>query len=126
MAGKGINKVQYHRQRVTRTDGKTVQVIQKRGHLSYCVTGCCCGHTDRGFAPVPVDAYKKEWLGRKLRNTVHLTKGGCLGPCVLANVACLVFDGRSIWFHSVGTAWQVGLVFDYIEAMIRADGSASC
>ena len=117
-----MGKVQYHRQRVTRTDGKTVQVIQKRGHLSYCVTGCCCGHTDRGFAPVPVDAYKKEWLGRKLRNTVHLTKGGCLGPCVLANVACLVFDGRSIWFHSVGTAWQVGLVFDYIESMVRADG----
>lgn len=118
MTGKG----KLHRQRVTRADGKTVQVVQKRGHLSYCATGCCCGHTDRGFAPVPMDAYKKEWLGRKLRNTVHLTKGGCLGPCALANVASLTFDGHSVWFHSVSTAWQVGLVFGYIEAMLRADG----
>ena len=111
-----------HRQRITRSDGKTVQVIQKRGHLSYCVTGCCCGRTERGFAAVPIDTYKREWLGRKLRNVVHLTKGGCLGPCALANVVSLVFDGRSVWFHSVSSEWQVGLIFDYIEAMLTADG----
>ena len=125
MSERNLSAKPIHRQRVTRSDGKAVQVVQKRGHLSYCVTGCCCGHTDRGYAPVPVDAYKKEWLSRRLRNTVHLTKAGCLGPCALANVASLVFDGHSIWFHSVGTAWQVSLVFDYLEAMIRADGYLS-
>ena len=111
-----------HRQKVTRADGKTVNIVQRRGHLSYCYSGCCCGHTDRGYAPLPVDAYKNEWVNRKLRNTVHLTRAGCLGPCTLANVASLVFDGRSVWFHSVNTPWQVGLIYDYIESMIAADG----
>ena len=52
---------------------------------------------------------------------IHLTKAGCLGPCALANVASLVFDGRAIWFHSVNARWQVSLIFDHIEAMIAAD-----
>ena len=53
---------------------------------------------------------------------MHLTKAGCLGPCAVANVANLVFDGRSIWFHSVNTPWHVQLIFDYVEMMIRANG----
>ena len=110
-----------HRQKVTRADGRAVNIVQRRGHLSYCYLGCCCGHVDRGYAPLPVDAYKNEWVRRKLRNIVHLTRAGCLGPCSLANVASLVFDGRSVWFHSVNTPWQVGLIYDYIGAMIRAD-----
>jgi cobaltochelatase CobN len=109
-----------YRQKVVRADGRTVNIPQRRAHLSYCYSGCCCGRTERGYAAVPVDIYKEEWLGRKLRNLVHLTKGGCLGPCVLANVASLVFDGRSIWFHSVNSPWQVRLIFDYIESMLKA------
>ena len=109
------------RQKVTRADGKTVNIVQRRGHLSYCYSGCCCGHVDRGYAPLPVDAYKNGWISRKLRNTVHLTRSGCLGPCTLANVASLMFDGRSVWFHNVNTPWQVELIYDYIESMIRAD-----
>lgn len=110
-----------YRQRVIRADGRTLNVVQHRGHLSYCFTGCCCGRTDRGYAEVPVDVYKEEWTRRKIRNQVHLTKGGCLGPCVLANVASLVFDGHSVWFHSVNSAWQVRQIFDYIESMLQAD-----
>ena len=109
------------RQRVTRADGKTINVVQKRGHLSYCFHGCCCGHVKRGYAAVPVDVYKDEWIRRKLRNRVHLTKSGCLGPCTLANVAQLLFDGRSVWFHSVNDAWQVRAIYDYVEAMLSAD-----
>jgi cobaltochelatase CobN len=90
-----------YRQRVTRADGRTINVVQRRAHLSYCYGACCCGRTDRGYAAVPVETYKEEWLTRKLRNTVHLTKGGCLGPCTLANVASLEFDGQSIFFQSV-------------------------
>ncbi len=104
-----------------RADGRTVNLVQRRAHLSYCLTGCCCGRTERGYAAVPVETYRDEWLGRKLRGTVHLTKGGCLGPCALANVASLVFDGRAVWFHSVNTPWHVRMIFDYIESMIRAD-----
>ncbi|BDP40079.1 cobaltochelatase subunit CobN [Deinococcus aetherius] len=110
------------RQRVTRADGRTINVVRKRGHLSYCFHGCCCGRTDKGYAAAPVEVYKEEWTRRKIRNAVHLTKGGCLGPCSLANVAHLVFDGHDVWFHSVNDAWLVRAIFDYIEAMLSADG----
>jgi cobaltochelatase CobN len=110
-----------YRQRVIRADGRTLNIVQHRAHLSYCFTGCCCGRTERGYAEVPVDVYKEEWTRRKIRNAVHLTKGGCLGPCVLANVASLVFDGKSVWFHSVNSAWQVRQIFDYIDSMLQAD-----
>jgi cobaltochelatase CobN len=110
-----------YRQRVVRADGRTLNIVQHRAHLSYCFTGCCCGRTDRGYAAVPVDVYKEEWTRRKIRNAVHLTKGGCLGPCVLANVASLVFDGKAVWFHSVNSAWQVRQIFDYIDSMVQAD-----
>jgi cobaltochelatase CobN len=110
-----------HRQRVVRADGRAINVVQRRAHLSYCFSGCCCGRTERGYAAVPAETFKDEWLKRKLRSIVHLTKAGCLGPCALANVASLVFDGRAIWFHSVNTPWHVRLIFDYIEAMVRAD-----
>jgi cobaltochelatase CobN len=109
------------RQRVIRADGRAFNIVQHRAHLTYCYTGCCCGITERGYAAVPVDVYTEEWLGRKIRNHVHLTRGGCLGPCALANVVSLVFDGRSIWFHSVNSPWQVRQIFDYIDAMLAAD-----
>jgi cobaltochelatase CobN len=110
-----------HRQRVVRADGRAFNVVQHRAHLTYCYTGCCCGITERGYAAVPVDVYKEEWLKRKIRNDVHLTKGGCLGPCALANVASLVFDGKSIWFHSVNSEWLVRQIFEYIDSMLKAD-----
>jgi cobaltochelatase CobN len=110
-----------HRQRVVRADGRPVNIVQRRAHLSYCFSGCCCGRTERGYAQVPVETYKEEWTRRKMRNTVHLTKAGCLGPCVLSNVASLVFDGRSVWFHSVNSPWQVKQIFEYIDAMLEAD-----
>ncbi|MFC5846840.1 cobaltochelatase subunit CobN [Deinococcus petrolearius] len=111
------------RQRVTRADGRTVGVVRRRGHLSYCFHGCCCGRTDKGYAPAPVDTYKEEWTRRRLRNQVHLTKSGCLGPCTLNNVAHLVFDGHDTWFHSVNDPWLVVAIFEYIGAMLDADGA---
>jgi len=110
-----------HRQRVIRADGRAFNIVQHRAHLTYCYTGCCCGITERGYAAVPVDVYTEEWLKRKIRSDVHLTKGGCLGPCALANVVSLVFDSRSIWFHSVNGEWQVRQIYDYIDAMLKAD-----
>ncbi|WP_263382081.1 cobaltochelatase subunit CobN [Granulicella arctica] len=110
-----------NRQRVVRADGRAFNIIQHRAHLSYCSLGCCCGITERGYAAVPVDVYKAEWLRRKIRHDVHLTQGGCLGPCALANVVSLVFDSKSIWFHSVNSEWQVRQIYDYIDAMLAAD-----
>ena len=62
------------------------------GHLTVC-QGCCCGNTENGRPPVPVDWLKKEWRARGLLKRVQLTISGCLGPCDLPNV--VTRTGRS-------------------------------
>ncbi|HYY88606.1 MAG TPA: cobaltochelatase subunit CobN, partial [Chloroflexota bacterium] len=106
---------------VIRADGKTVNVPRRQGHLFVCATGCCCGHTERGHAPVPVDLYDREWERRRWRNRVHLTIGGCLGPCVLSNVVMLIFDGRTLYFQSLNSEALVLELLDYVDAMLTAD-----
>jgi cobaltochelatase CobN len=106
---------------VLRPDGKLVNVARKQGQLFICSTGCCCGHTERKFALVPTELYHNEWERRKLRNKVHLTMGGCLGPCPLANVVLLLFDAHHIWFHSINSESQVIAIYDYIEQMLAAN-----
>ena len=103
---------------VHRPDGKLVNVVRKQGHLFVCATGCCCGDTTRKYAPVPTQLYHNEWERRKLRNKVHMTNSGCLGPCPLANVALLIFDTHHIWFHSVNSEAQVVAIYDYIDQML--------
>ncbi|KPL90647.1 cobaltochelatase subunit CobN [Herpetosiphon geysericola] len=109
------------RNMVERIDGRMVNAGYKRGMLFICAHGCCCGITERGFAPVWPEIHQHEWESRKLRNLVHLNMGGCLGPCPLANVAMLMFDGQPIWFHSLNQPELVVALYDYIEAMIQAD-----
>lgn len=106
---------------VFRADGKMVNVARKQGHLFVCADGCCCGHIERGTPAVPRDTYHEEWERRRLRNKVHLTIGGCLGPCPLANVVLLLFDGRHTWFHSINEPRQVTLLYDYIDQMLVAE-----
>src|SRR6266567_2112179 len=81
-----------HRTRITRPDGRVVNVARFRGQLFVCATGCCCGRTDGGFPSVSTQLYHHEWERRRLRDVVHLTIGGCLGPCALANEALLRAD----------------------------------
>ncbi|MEX1159112.1 MAG: nitrile hydratase accessory protein [Thermomicrobiales bacterium] len=106
---------------VWRADGEPINVFRRPGQLFVCATGCCCGHTERGHAEVPLDLYHSEWARRRIRHKVHLSLGGCLGPCALSNVVLLLFAGREIWFHSVTGDEQIIAIFDYIEAMVRAD-----
>jgi nitrile hydratase accessory protein len=107
---------------VVRPDGRLVNVARPRGQLFVCATGCCCGRTDDGFAAVPTDLYHDEWERRRLRNLVHLTIGGCLGPCALANVVLLLFDGQALWFHSINSEALVSALYDHVEAMLETDG----
>ncbi|MCX6047419.1 MAG: cobalt chelatase, partial [Chloroflexi bacterium] len=111
------------RNMVQRLDGRMINAGAYRGMLIVCATGCCCGHTDRGYAPVPSDLYHNEWERRKFRNKIHLNQGGCLGPCVLANVVTLLLDGRSYWFHSVNDEAIILAIYDYAEALLL-DASA--
>jgi cobaltochelatase CobN len=70
---------------------------------------------------VPADLYHTEWERRRLRNAVHLTIGGCLGPCALANVVQIVFAGRTVFFQSMDHESLVLALYDYIEQMVAAD-----
>jgi nitrile hydratase accessory protein len=106
---------------VIRADGSAVNVARPRGQLFVCATGCCCGRTDDGFAPVPSELYHEEWERRRLRNVVHLTIGGCLGPCALANVVLLLLDGQALWFHSMNSRELVLALYDHIERVLDAD-----
>lgn len=106
---------------VVRPDGRRVNVARPRGQLFVCASGCCCGRTQDGFAPVPEATFHGEWERRRLRNVVHLTMGGCLGPCALANVALLLFDGQAQWFHSVNSEARVLAIYDHVERMLEAD-----
>jgi len=106
---------------VWRADGEPINVFRRPGQLFVCATGCCCGHTERGHHPVDIDLYHREWARRRIRHKVHLSLGGCLGPCALSNVALLLFAGHQIWFHSIATDDQIVAMYNYIEAMVRAD-----
>ena len=113
----------YERDRnlVRRQDGRLVNVARPRGQLFVCYDACCCGRTEDGFAPVPVQLYQREWESRRFRNFVHLTIGGCLGPCALANVVLLLWDGQALWFHSLNSERLVLALFDYVQGMLQAD-----
>jgi cobaltochelatase CobN len=104
-----------------RPDGRRVNVARFRGHLFVCESGCCCGRTADGFAPVPAATFHAEWERRRLKNVVHLTIGGCLGPCALANVVLLMFDGQAQWFHSVNSEAVALAIYDHVDAMLDAD-----
>lgn len=101
------------------SNGKHINVVPHMGHLFVCGLGCCCGKTARGFATASLDLHHQEWERRKLRNHVHLTASGCLGPCALANVVLLLFAGESIWFHSFNQEAQIIALYDYIELMVQ-------
>jgi len=105
---------------VARPDGRPVNVARFRGQLFICATGCCCGRVEDGFPPVPAETFHLEWERRRLRNLVHLTIGGCLGPCALANVALLLFDGQAQWFHSVNSEAMARAIYDHVERMLEA------
>jgi len=109
------------RNRILRLDGKPIHLVARRAHLMVCAKGCCCGQTGRGFAGVPIDFYKQEYKKRKIRKLVQLTMSGCLGPCPLANVTLLFFEGRPIWFQSINGEAQIRAIFDYIDQMLAAD-----
>jgi nitrile hydratase accessory protein len=114
----------YDRRRnlVVRPDGRLVNVARSRGQLFVCASGCCCGRVEDGFAPVPTELFHREWERRRLRNVVHLTIGGCLGPCALANVVLLLFDGHAQWYHSMNRDGLVLALYDHVDRMLEVDG----
>src|SRR5262249_53786612 len=105
---------------INRPDGRPIRVTRTMGQLFVCADACCCGRRENGHTPVPRELYQHEWERRRLRNRVHLTIGGCLGPCALANVVMVLFEGRQAWFHSMSRAEQVLPLYDWIEELVEA------
>jgi cobaltochelatase CobN len=97
------------------------RIIQLYGNLFVCSRAhgnCCCGWTEKGRAPVNIDRYGDEWERRKIRNKIHLSFTGCLGPCAVGNTALLQLFGQSIWFKDLNGDQYIAPIFDYIEAML--------
>jgi YHS domain-containing protein len=103
--------------------GEDFRIVQLVGNLLICSKAhgnCCCGWDEKGRALVNLDLYQQEWERRKIRNQVHLTFTGCLGPCAVGNNALLQLFGRSIWFKDLNDDGLIPQIFDYTEAMLRA------
>ncbi len=103
--------------------GEDFRIVQVQGNLFVCSRAhgnCCCGWTEKGRAPVNTARYETEWEQRKIRNRLHLSFTGCLGPCAVGNNAMLQVLGRSIWFKDLNDDALIPEVFNYAERMLNA------
>ena len=80
-----------------------------------CCEGCCCGQTDKGFPPLPRDWLKQQWKEEKLNRSVQLTISGCLGPCDLVNVICVISPEGMQWFGGLHEQWQYDLLLGWAK-----------
>lgn len=103
--------------------GEEHKIVQVVGNLFVCSKAngnCCCGWAEKGRMPFDNALWSEEWERRRIRNRVHLTFSGCLGPCAVGNNALLQIHGQSIWFKDLNSPTFAPAVFDYIEAMLAA------
>lgn len=98
-------------------DGEALSTTRGRvlGQIVFC-EGCCCGQTDKGFEPLPRDWIKQHWKEEKLNKSVQLTISGCIGPCDLANVFCVISPRGMQWFGGLQEQRQYDLLLDWAKA----------
>lgn len=96
------------------------EVRTKRLALSQFVfcQGCCCGRTDRGKPELPLEWLKSQWKEKSLGKAVQLTISGCLGPCDLTNVLCVMGPGGQHWIGNLSG------MDDYREIVAWAEETA--
>jgi len=101
--------------------GEDYRVVRVSGNLFICSRengSCCCGWDEKGRMPFANELWSDEWERRRIRNRLHLTFTGCLGPCIAGNNALLQLHGRSIWFKDLNDPGLVSAVFDFAERML--------
>ena len=103
------------REKLDRREALATPRSRALGQILLC-EGCCCGRTDRGFKPVPFDWIKQQWKEQKLSKTIDLTITGCLGPCDLANVVCIISSRDTQWLGGLQENWEYGLLLDWAKA----------
>jgi cobaltochelatase CobN len=77
--------------------------------------GCCCGQTQRGLPAVPLEWLKPIWKTEKLNKIVQLTVSGCLGPCDLPNVCCIINENEQAWYGRLTTQEDYGVLLDWAK-----------
>lgn len=103
--------------------GEDFRIVQLAGNLFVCSKAngnCCCGWAEKGRMPFDNSLWGDEWERRRIRNQLHLSFTGCLGPCAVGNNALLQLLGRSIWLKDLNDPALIPAVFDYAEAMLKA------
>ncbi len=65
--------------------------------LLLCDGGCCGRPENKGTVPVPLARLRARWKERRLTPQVSLAVTSCLGPCDVANVACVLHAGGTWW-----------------------------
>jgi cobaltochelatase CobN len=103
--------------------GQDYRVVQVTGNLFVCSKengSCCCGWDEKGRMPFANELWAGEWERRRIRNRLHLTFTGCLGPCIAGNNALLQLHGRSIWLKDLNSPDLVAAVFDFVQRMLDA------
>ena len=103
--------------------GEEFRIVQVHGTLFVCSRqngSCCCGWEEKGRMPFDHRLYADEWERRKIRNRLHLSFTGCLGPCATGNNALLQIYGQSIWLSDLNDPSLIAALFDYAEAMLDA------
>ena len=103
------------RERLSRHEPLATARGRVLGQIMFC-EGCCCGRTDKGFTPLPRDWIKQQWKDEKLNKSVQLTISGCLGPCDLANVFCVISPKGMQWFGGLQEPWQYELLLNWASA----------
>jgi cobaltochelatase CobN len=83
--------------------------------------GCCCGQTERGLPAVPLDWLKPLWKSEKLNKIVQLTVSGCLGPCDLPNVCCIVTPEQQAWYGRLTTQEDYAVLLHWARRCRQQD-----
>jgi cobaltochelatase CobN len=84
--------------------------------------GCCCGQTDRGLPGVPLDWLKPIWKAEKLNKIVQLTVSGCLGPCDLPNVCCIITENEQAWYGRLTTREDYSVLLNWARRCKEQNG----
>ena len=62
---------------------------------------------------MPVDWLKPIWKTEKLNKIVQLTVSGCLGPCDLPNVCCIITENEQAWYGRLTTLEDYGVLLNW-------------
>jgi hypothetical protein len=98
-----------------------IQSTKRRilGQVLIC-SGCCCGRTDKGKPDIPLEWLKSSWKQEGLLRTVQLTITGCLGPCDLTNVACILTSQGQLWLGGLTDETHYQALFYWAKASAEA------